>query len=1062
MNIKPYILWLLLFLFHSNLWAQIQVRGKIVSAGEKQPLVGASIQIPGSIRGTIADAEGNFSIQSSAPAESLVVSFIGYKRQLVSLKTYTGELLTIYLEPESSQFDEVVVVSTGYEQIPRERATGSFAFVNAELINRSPGTNILNRLEDLASGLTFNRDGSTQGNNISIRSLGTIYANDQPLIVIDNFPYEGDIRNLNPSDVASITLLKDAAAASIWGARAGNGVIVITTKKGKAGKQQITVKSDVVWGSRPNLFYKPRMSTAEYMGMEKLLFERGYYTAAETSLGNTPLTPVVELLIARRDGTISAEAAQAEISRLESLDLRNDYSRYLYRNSLLQQYAMNLSGGTTAHRYYWSAGYDRNLSASVGDQFNRLTLNLANHFSFLQQKLELGTGIYFTRTTDQQNSLGTLNLETLRPLYPYARLADESGNALAIVKDYRTSFVQNAALRGLYDWTYRPLEELNRNDNTTLANDLRLNLNMKYLLIRGLQAEVQYQAGLGNALQKQYYSPESYFTRDLINNYTQVGTNGTLTYPIPKGGILDQSQGYTVTHHLRGQLSYKNISNDAEPNPNRISLLAGAEVYDRSRWSSRNRFYGYDDRHATLQPVDYIGIFTQYSYPTTSKTIPFRDGRTEQSDRGISYYLNGAYTYLGRYTFSASARLDQSNLFGVKTNQRGVPLYSTGLSWDIAQEQFYHWPALPYLRLRATYGYNGNIDKTTSAYTTAYYFSSAAQTRLPYAQIINPPNPQLRWERVGIFNGGLDWETRNSRWKGSLEFYAKKSTDLIGDTPYAPSSGITSFRGNIANMTGKGMDLEVSRQHTTRGVRWQSVLLLSYAADKITNYQVQSSTINYLQSIRLPMNNQSLYTLYALEWGGLNPLDGSPTGLLEGKSSTDYTRIIQTTPTTGLLSYAARPRLFGSIRNNLVYKKLSLSFNIAYRLGYFFRRESVVYSDVLAGNGGHGDFSKRWMQPGDELKTQVPSLPLTASANRDNMYRYSTQLIENGNHIRLRDVRLQYDLSAKHIALFKSAQLYFYANNLGLLYRANKQGIDPDYPDMPSAPSVSFGFNLQF
>lgn len=1033
--------------------SQSLISGRVLSSDDRKPLAGAIVKVAGSSRGVITDDKGGFLITVKIPQEFLIISFLGYQNSTLTLSEPPDSTVLLYLTTLNTQFEEIVV-STGYEKTPRERATGSFAFINQDLINRSPGSNILNRLEDVVSGLTFNRDGSTQGNSISIRSLGTIYANDQPLIIIDNFAYEGDIQNINPSDVESVTVLKDAAAASIWGARAGNGVIVITTKKGKVGKQQVTGKSDVVWGAAPDLFRKPQMTVSEFVGVEIDLFKKGYYSSAENAQGNPPLTPVIELLIAGREGKITNEQVQTEIARLEGKDIRKDYERYLYRSSLLQQYALSLSGGNETMRYYVSSGYDHSRSSAVGDQYSRFTLNASNNFSFLKSRLAIGTGIYFSTSRDHQNKLKPVSFDAMRSLYPYGELADDSGMPLSIVKDYRAAFVGQAESQGLLPWTYVPLDELRLNDNMAVVQDFRFNLNANYEILKGLRGEMQYQAGLGSSLLKEHFRAKSYFVRDLVNNYSQINENGTLSYGIPKGGILDQSNNVSLTHNLRGQLTYKKTFNQKHD----VSVLSGAEIYSGNRRTSRNRFYGYEDSHATLKPVDYLGLYTQYSYPVNRRVIPFRDGSSHFDDRSISYYFNGAYSYAGKYTVTTSARLDQSNLFGVKTNLRSVPLYSGGISWNVAQESFYRFAALPYLRLRATYGYNGNMDKTISAYTTAYYISAAAHTRLPYAQIINPPNPQLKWERVGVLNLAIDWRSASSRWKGSVEYYSKRSTDLIGDTPYAPSSGITSFRGNIANMTSQGIDVEINRKHTAGKIMWQSTLLMSYAADKVRDYKIQSSTINYLHSVRQPLNDRPLFSLYALEWAGLDSADGSPRGLLNGEKSSDYAAILQTTRPSDLLFYAGRPRIFGSIRNDLVYKKFSLSFNIAYRLAYFFRRESVFYSDILTANGGHSDFSLRWRQAGDELKTQVPSMPEVVSTNRDYMYRYSEELIENGNHIRMRDVRLQYTVTPRRTV---PVQVYIYANNIGLLYVSNRHGLDPDYPVMRPPLLLSLGFNCQ-
>jgi TonB-linked SusC/RagA family outer membrane protein len=959
--------------------------------------------------------------------------------------------MQILLEPDEKMLSEVTV-STGYQQIPRERSTGSFAQVDQTLFNRSVGTNLINRLENVVPGLVFNRNPGSAANSISIRGQSTIYSNDQPLIVVDNFPYEGDIASINPNDVESVSVLKDAAAASIWGARAGNGVIVITTKKAREQTPKISVNANLNFAGKPNLFYKPRMSSSEYIEVEKLLFSRGYYQSAETSAANPVLTPVVELLIAQRDGKIPVEESERQISALAGNDVRSDYKKYLYQPVLNQQYALSLSGGNKMQRYYLSAGHDRNQQMLQGDTYRRTTLKFSHELKLLKEKLTLGTAVYFTGSTQMQNGFDQLYMSSSQPVYPYARLAGENGTALSVPKDYRSGFISQAEGAGLLPWEYKPLDEIRLNENRTQNSEYRINMNLGYKFSNALRAEILYQGMRSHLTNTDEHKGESYFARDLVNRYTQVSPAGVLSFPIPKGGILDQSISTLTSHNLRGQLNYQFSTGNHQ-----LSMLAGAEIRSAETIQSSGRLYGYDPLHVTSKAVDYISAFPQYANAASSLVIPFTNDQTFLTDRFLSYYANGAYTYKSRYTFSASGRLDQSNLFGVKTNQKGVPLYSAGLGWTVSGEDFYHAGWMPYLKLRATFGYNGNINKTVTAFTTARYYASAAQTRLPYAAIRNPPNPDLRWERVKIINLGLDFETRNRRLKGSLEYFNKQGSDLIGDSPFAPSSGITTFRGNVADMSAHGMDVELTSVNLDGKLKWGTVLAAGYTADKVKDYKTQATTSSYLQSTRVPMNGQPLYALYTLRWAGLDPANGDPRVYLDGEPSSDYTRIMQATKPQDLISYRVRPRVYGSIRNNLSYQAFSLSAAISYRLGYYFQKQSVRYSDVLTGIGSHGDYAKRWKAPGDEAFTQVPSMPQTALASRDNVYLYSDLLALKGDHIRFDDIRLSYDLPSGRKL---SGQLYLYVNNIGIIWRSNKQGIDPDYQDLPPVRTLAAGFRI--
>lgn len=813
---------ILLGAYHACI-AQQTIRGRILSASDRSPMPGATVKIKGNPASTSADSSGNFILPVPAKEAILLVSYLGYKSQEVYIKLPASSLRVIYLEENSSQLQEVIV-STGYQEIPRERATGSFAQVDNKLINRKISTDILSRLEDVVPGLVFNRNVTGRKNDISIRGQSTIFANAQPLIVLDNFPYDGDITNINPNDIESITVLKDAAAASLWGSKAANGVIVLTSKKGNYKRAaEVSFNTNITLGDKPDLFYQPRMSSADFIEIEKMLFAKGYYKSTELSISKAPLTPVVELLIAKRDGKILPAAADAEIEALKSQDVRNDLDRYINRTSLNRQFALSISGGSGNQRYFASAGYDHNLLNSRGNDYGRLTLNAKNTWSLFKQKLELTTGIYFAQNNSKLNNPGIagIRMSGAAPIYPYARLADDAGNPVAVIRDYRRGFVEAAQQQGLLNWEYKPIEEIGLADNKLRITDYRVNAALRYKIIAGLSADILYQYGRGQLDGHNFQSQESYYTRNMINQLTQL-TNGSAIRPVPLGGIYDRRNGSSVSQNLRGQLNYSRLL----AKEHTLNAIAGWEVKDLHGMNNNYRLYGYDRDHATSTKVDYVNYYKRYDNPF-SGTIFNNDSDSDQTDRFQSYYANAAYSFKQRYTLSASGRLDQSNLFGVRTNQKGVPLWSAGLGWDISGENFYKAKWMPYLKLRATYGYNGNIDKSLTAFTTAVYFNgSASSIGQPYATITNPPNAELRWERVKIINLGADFESRSGTIGGSVEYYYKKGLDLTGDTPYAPSSGISSFRGNTANTSGQGMDLTLNTRNFNREFKWLTSFLV--------------------------------------------------------------------------------------------------------------------------------------------------------------------------------------------------------------------------------------------
>lgn len=1032
--------------------------GKVVNQlGE--PVSGANILAMGSKNELTTDGNGEFRIGISIQ-DSLRVSYVGYRTMVVY--TVGRRSMQIVLETNVSELTQVVV-STGYQKQTIEKLTGSYSKVNQELLNYKVTMNLLDRLDGVTSGVIFN-PGVIPGNalnkaSISIRGRSTIFANPEPLIILDNFPYTGDVNNINPNDIESVTVLKDAAAASIWGARAANGVIVITSKMGHYKQPvKLSVNANVTVGAKPDLFYEPQMSSSDYVEVEKYLFGKGFYNDNETNPTHPALSPVVEILIQERDGLISSGKANSLLDALKQNDLRRDKEKYFYRPSINQQYSINASGGGEQNQYYFSAGYDRNLNNEVDNQLNRITLNANNTYAWWDKKVELNTGIIFSASDAK---LPTNDL----PLYTnYLRLKDENGLPAALYLDLRKSYIDTAGGGRLLDWNYRPLEELALSDNQRKSTDYRINAGLKIKATKSLVLNLLYQYNRGYFEMKNHRSQETFFTRNFINQYTQLNGNSIIT-PIPYGGILDKFNRSYQAHNIRSQIDYSK----SWATSHALTAFGGIELRSFNDQQDYIRQYGYNKDRQTSIPIDYTSSLPKYNNPSYEEKISSLDNSRLYIDRYISYFLNAAYTFKRRYTFTASARKDESNIFGVKTNQKGVPLWSAGLSWELSNEDFYkqqNW--LPYLRLRLTHGYNGNVDRTVSAFTTAY-ITSTNTYGAPSGNIANPPNPKLRWEKVRMLNLGIDFASLNNRITGSIEFYKRNAEDLIGNSPLDPTTGMSTFRGNTANMKGSGIDLSFNTLNiVTRQLKWYSNLLFSYTRDEITKYLVQQSNIgNYLNTDFLnPLEERPVYAIYSLPWRGLDPANGDPLGVYEGQTSKDYNSIAYSSDFKTLqYNGPANPTFFGSLRNNIEWKGFSLAFNITWKAGYYFRRTSIDYDELLSINmKGHSDFSNRWQNPGDELHTNIPSLVYPVNSLRNQFYRLSSVLVEKGDHIRLQDARLQYTFGYNTLRKlpFQAIQVYLYANNIGLLWKANDANLDPDYvTGFPAPLTIAGGVKLE-
>jgi len=1058
-----------------NAQTPTSVTGSILSAASRTPLDGAAITLLRAQRRTISRADGGFSIPLTAP-DTLLISFTGFVSRRIAVTPQTRPL-TILLEESTEGLNEVIV-STGYEQLSRQRTTGSFNVVDRQLISRSASTSITDRIENLVPGVAFNRQqvaGSAAPDPLLIRGRGTIYASAAPLIVVDNFAYDGDITMINPDDVESITVLKDAAAAAIWGARAGNGVIVITTKKGKTEKPSVVFSSAITTQARPDIFNIHTISSTDYIELEKFLYGKGFYNNdISNTTSHPPLTPVVELLAAKAAGTVSPSLADAAIENFKQFDARNDISRYLYRPLVNQQYHLQVSANTSYHRYFFSAGYDHNLPALAGQSYDRITLRSQNTFR-ISAKLEADANIVYAQSISNSGNNPGYNLNNGggKALYPYAQLADASGAPLSIVENYRAGFIQSALQKGLLDWSYTPITDIQNESNTAKSRDFVIAPALRYQVLPGLQAEVKYQFENILNTNSDLHNGSSFFARNIINQYTQVSGTGVLTYPVPVGGVMDQNTNEVVSHQGRAQLNYAHRFH----REHQLSAIAGAEIRDLETSGNSYRYYGYQpDKSIVVPNIDFVTQFPLFNNTTQKSQVPNAPTVTRKSDRFLSAYANASYTFRERYTVSASARHDEANLFGVSANQRGTPLWSAGAAWLASGERGYHVSWLPFLKVRASYGKNGNISRLTSALTTAN-FGTAFSTAATNATINNPPDAQLRWEQVGILNLGIDFALKNKFLSGTIEYYRKDATDLLGQAPIDPSSGLivnggttSFFYGNVAAMRGQGVDLQLTSHNLNGRLQWNTDLVFSYSYAEVSKYLIPAGAAasTYLPTggnLINPVTGRPVYSLYSYRWAGLDPATGDPQGFLNGAVSKNYSGM--STQKLDSLAYSGPvlPTYQASLRNSFSWKHFSFSFLISFKGGYSFRKPALNYASLFSSWTGNSDYAKRWQQPGDEKNTSVPSLVYPSNAPRDAFYQYAQVMAEPGDHIRLEDVTLAYDLTRNewHSLPFSSVRLYVYASQLGILWAANHDGIDPNYIGVPKdAKRISFGMNINF
>lgn len=1044
------------------------IRG-VVRNERGEALEGITVMVKVAKTGTRTNARGEFVLKGIKKGDVLV--FTGVAIEPFEYTVKDDKNIELNLKARLVQLEEVGI-NTGYQKISKERYVGSYSQLDSAAFHRRAGMGILERLDGTIAGLQFNKKGSTGAgldneSPLQIRGLSTLNSNQNPLIIVDNFPYQYDLNTLNPNDVENVVVLKDAAATSIWGARAGNGVIVITTKKARYNqKTKIDFSSNINITDKPRLYSFPSISSKDFVEVEKFLFERDYYASVlNNNEDHPPVTPVIETLDRMQRGILNNEDGEKLINELSKTDYRKELLSHVYKKKISQQYNLNFSGGGQTLGYRFSLGYNGDGSAiqnSTGnDQFTILTSASVKPL----KNLDISTGVGLTQNIQKAAQLPG------GKYYPYVKLKDGEGNALSVPGVYRIGYVDTAGNGQLLDWNFRPLDEIKNYNNNLDKRSINLNVSANYRFTEWLSLQMLGQYSIQNSDQKDLYSLSTYYTRNLINQFTNINsTEPIIRNPVPVGAILNFGEAKSVGYNWRSQLSFNKSWGD--------HVISGLIAYDISASNNsvnQGRLYGYNEQ---------IGSFTSqinyaFFYPQYGKTIPSQipTGNVYYENaiqRFVSLTSNFSYSYKNRYTIYSSARRDATNLFGIATNQKWKPLWSIGLSWDLTQESFSLPNWIDDLKLKATYGYSGNVNNDIgSGYTTINYSSTkASQTGFPFAVVNTPPNPDLRWEEVRFGNFGIDFSIFNKKINGSIEFYSKATKDLIAPTILPFSSGVSTYYINSASLKGHGIDVNLSGTLTRGKFAWNPAFGLGYSKMKVAEIFSPNPyllTRDFIEFAINPSAGKLAYSMSSYKWAGLDPLTGDPQGFYQGQISKDYEKLFNDTVGNQNYHGSAIPLISGYLSNTIIWKQLSLSFNITYKMDYYFRKPSLSYDELFTTGNTINDYSRRWQKSGDEKLTSVPSMIFPVPSElmgRDQFYRNSEVNVLRGDHIKLQDLRLQYILGNRVLRFANQINLFCYVNNLNvMIWKKDKSRYDPEFVGgsayVPPPPvSVAFGLNI--
>ncbi len=1066
------------------------------------PIAGASVRLKDQNIGTVTDVDGNYSLLFKTPPTAILISYIGYVGHSIK---YTGQnVIDVVLSEDENLLNEVVV--TGYQTISKERATGAFAIVNNEAIEKKINIDLTQALEGQVAGVT------TYGGDVVIRGRSTISPNvgTKPLLVIDGLPTERNIEDININDVESMTILKDAAATSIYGSRAANGVLVITTKTAEKGKMQINFNADWKWTENPSLEDYNFASAATSVKFEQMFWERSaknsnisvdqFAKNQNTAFGKTGayVSPLLSQRIALANGEITQEQYDAEALRLSQNDFRQSYMDALWRTPLRQNYTLSVSNASDRQNTYASVTYTGDLKQIKSDNSDDMRLNLkTTQKVFKWLSVDLGIDALYGKSdvTDDFFSFGSqmFSLAAYNQIYddngglyylPYANniAGASTWYATSTTAQYSPLRVNGMNALGVFEsLNYNTKEEMEkhriRTDNMFLRSYAKLNLQ----LTKDLKFSTSFDYEISQTDREREYDANSYLLRNMRNRLISKNpTSGTYVKNFPLGGYLEQTKTSKNNYTFRNQLDYNKTIEEKHS----ITALLGFEMREvSSPIGIQSKLFGYNPQTLSsttatvLNPTLLASGVTSVLYgnnQTVQSTLLNAPSLTSTLNRYVSYYSAGGYTYNNLYNVSGSVRLDQTNFFGTDPKYRYRPLWSLGAGWNISNEDFMKSSSwIDMLTIRGSYGVTGNVDQTSTPYVTALVRNTTAITLDPMEQttLASAPNPSLRWEKTSSYALGLDFSILKRKLNGKIEGYYKYSDDLLVSTTLPIATGYSSSIVNNGAMSNRGIEITLnSPWYNHNNLKLASTLVFAYNKNQVERVnqlatyadQLVTNSGSYYEEGK-PYNAVYAYRYQGIKTDGTEAQNGIPV-IVDKEGNPIYTiapdgksvkfpsdpRSVSTDDVVYLGTFD--PKWSGSFTQSIEYKGIELSGMFTFYGGNKIRKPTY---DYFISNPGLSANLSKYAEDGWTPENPDSSLPKcgvyntlqvnAAGINIVDYWRYSDVNVVDGDMLRLRNLSLSYSLPQKTANTLKlnRVRLTAQANNLWM-WSAAGNGIDPE------------------
>ncbi|WP_081981638.1 SusC/RagA family TonB-linked outer membrane protein [Alistipes sp. ZOR0009] len=1062
-----------------------KIKGK-VSDATGASLPGSTVRVVGLSKGVSTNPNGEFEIDVPGGYKQLEISFIGFMPQIVELDKSSN--IAVTLKESNQKIDEVIV--TGYQKVDRKLFTGSASRVNADDAKIEGVSDIGKMLEGRAAGVSVQSVSGTFGAAPKIRVRGnvSIYGDSKPLWVVDGVVLEdvvsvspdelssGDaitlissaVSGLNPDDIDNFQILKDASATALYGARAMNGVIVVTTKKGHKGKTSVSYNGNFTTQFKPTYDTYNIMNSKDQMSVYRELERKGWLNHSNISRSNDGgvFAKMYDLINfydpATGFGLENTPEARAKF--LQKYEMANtNWFDLLFKNSFVQEHSISMSSGTDKSQFYVSTSIYNDNGWTIADKVKRYTGNFKGTFNLTPK---ITASLSTSGSYRDQKAPGTLKrvqnvvegtyerdfdinpysyaLNTSRTLRPY----DDNGNL--------EFFRKNLA-------PFNILRELERNTLDIKMLDLKMQADLSYKItdwlsydfvgsMRWVQSSREHSIKEGSNLAEAYRSAGSAVTRDanplLYRDPDYPEAEKVVV--LPTGGFYNRDENNLTNFYIRNVFNINKTFKEKHA----MNILLGQEIRYADRQSLFFNGYGYQFDKGGVPFVDYRfikkmieGGFNYY-------------GMGWEYDRFTAFFSNAGYSYNNRYTVNGTLRVDGSNQLGRSRSSRWLPTWNISGLWNVHNEQFASkFSKISRLSLRAGYSMNANMGPARNS----TLILRNATTDRPYTNekessiyIDDLENSELTWEKQHEITAGIDLGLFNNRLSITAETYQRKGFDLLGYLDVSGIGGSSSKFANYANSVSKGYDFSINgRIYETDGFSWTSNIQLAYNTTKITNLRSKPRIYSLTRAEGGPLEGYPIRGLFSVRFDGLDN-SGVPTFINEDGAK-DYGTYIQSDKIK-YLKYEGPvdPTFTGGFSNTVKYKSWTLNLFISYQWGNKIRLNPVFKSFYSDTDALPKEFKDRWVLPGDEQLTNVPAIMSRREYYRidgTNLYPYqnyniSDARVADGGFVRLKNISLTYDIPQsliKKIGL-KSSTLKVAAVNPWLIYADSKlKGQDPEF-----------------